>query len=77
MNEKKNVRVTAHSDTTFTTYILHELATNWPNLFAQCCTEHHHLLLMGCDLKDFLDVTSHVCCKQKDTERAVEVTLHV
>lgn len=51
-------------NTTFTTYVLHELATDWSDLLAQSCTEHHDLLLVGCDLEDFLHVTPHVWCKK-------------
>ena len=47
------------------THILHELAANGADLLAQCCTEHHNLLLVGCQPEDFLDVTPHVCGKKQ------------
>lgn len=53
------------------THILHELATDRADLFAQCCTEHHNLLLMGCQLEDFLDITPHVC-----QEKEIILLLH-
>lgn len=47
---------------------MHELAADWPDLFAQGSTEHHDLLLMGGHAKDFLDIPTHVCgedCKKE------------
>jgi hypothetical protein len=48
---------------------LHELAADWPDLFAQCSTEHHDLLLMGGHAKNFLDIPTHVYkTKKENTE---------
>ncbi len=42
------------------THILHELAADGPNLFAEGGAEHHALLLMRGQSEDVLDVTSHI-----------------
>lgn len=55
------IKVCSGNNTSSITYILHEFAADWSDLLAQCCTEHHDLLLMGCDLEDVLYITSHVC----------------
>lgn len=45
----------------FWTYVLHELAADGSNLLAECGTEHHDLLLVGCQSEDLLDITPHIC----------------
>lgn len=41
-------------------YVLHELAADGADLFAQGGTEHHDLLLVGGHAKNFLDIPTHV-----------------
>ena len=53
--------MTSGFDASSFTYVLHEFAAHWSNLLAQSCTEHHDLLLVGCDPEDVLNVTPHVC----------------
>lgn len=43
-----------------TGYILHKLATDWPDFLAEGCRKHHDLLVVRCLLKDVLDVATHV-----------------
>lgn len=42
------------------THVLHELATDRPDFFAECSTEHHALLLMGGQPEDILHVPPHI-----------------
>lgn len=42
------------------THILHELAADRADVLAERCTEHHHLLFMGCHAENFLDISSHI-----------------
>lgn len=46
-------------------YVLHELAADGADLFAQGGTEHHDLLLVGGHAKNFLDIPTHVYKKGK------------
>lgn len=42
-------------------YILHELAANWTNFFAERSGEHHHLFRMWRVTENFLNVATHIC----------------
>merc|ERR1719431_2492087 len=40
--------------------ILHELLADRSDILAECCGEHHDLLLMGSGPEDLLDISPHV-----------------
>lgn len=42
-------------------YIVHELFADRANFWAECGTEHHHLLLMWGQFEDCLNIWAHVC----------------
>lgn len=42
------------------TYIGHELFASNTDILGQCGTEHHHLLVVGCNSEDFLNIAAHV-----------------
>lgn len=41
-------------------YILHKFLADRADLFGQCGTEHHDLLLMWCHAENFLNISSHI-----------------
>jgi len=40
--------------------IRHKFLARNPNIFCQCCTEHHDLLVVWCCSENFLNIATHV-----------------
>ena len=46
---------------TWMAHTLHELFACCPDVFRECCREHHYLLMVRRRAEDFLDISAHVC----------------